>query len=419
MHSVGYAHSDVGRKRDQNEDSCWTDDVLGIYIVSDGMGGHAAGEVASATAIETVVSALREKRELLRAVRRDQGDPEELVEAVNEALEKACSVVYKLAKSEADKAGMGCTLTVLVMAGRRAVMGHVGDTRLYLLRNESLSQLSVDHTMANELFKAGVIAEEEIKTHHYAHVLTRAIGTQRSVSVDTLKIDVVPGDVFLLCSDGLSDHVTGIEWLQREMTARTTDEIPEELVAFANAAGGDDNITCVAVEVNADDPEVDIVDELSTEIQGKFDALSSVFMFDTLNLALQARVLNHCKIESYQDGDVVIEQGELCEQLMVALDGSFELLCDGERVGLLEATDYAGATTLLAPRAARAAMRSVGAARLLILHRSPFWSLIKQRPWLGVGLLERLGRQISQDLDQSMRLRESDPGHIVRARDRF
>src|SRR5205823_13230317 len=117
-----------------------------------------------------------------------------------------CAHVHDLANQDDERAGMGCTLTLLLVLGNKAAMAHVGDSRLYLLRSGKLSQLTTDHTMANELCLAGLITAAEVRDHQYAHVLTRAIGTQPSVVPDLLMMDVAPGDRFLLCSDGLADH---------------------------------------------------------------------------------------------------------------------------------------------------------------------------------------------------------------------
>jgi CRP-like cAMP-binding protein len=177
-------------------------------------------------------------------------------------------------------------------------------------------------------------------------------------------------------------------------------------VSFANAAGGHDNITAVVVEIRADDPEIEIVDEMSVDIQLRFEALGGVFLFDGLSLALLARVLNHCEINEYKRGDVVITEGDSFEQLMVVVHGRFSVLQRDKEVSVLETGDHLGETTVLSPRRARATVRASELSRMLVLKREPFWKLVRSRPWLGVGLLERLGRRLSLDLDRTIEQRE-------------
>jgi serine/threonine protein phosphatase PrpC len=202
----GTAASDRGRRRQSNEDAFFADDALGLYVVCDGMGGHRAGEVASTLATEAVVDIVRAWRTEQAAPPTADLSPTTLLETVQEAVAHACRVVHRAATDDLTRAGMGCTLTMLLVAGRRAVMGHVGDTRLYLLREGKLHQLSHDHTMAADLARMGDIPKDEIKTHRLAHVLTRCIGGHTAVPVDTLSVDLLPGDRFILCSDGLSDY---------------------------------------------------------------------------------------------------------------------------------------------------------------------------------------------------------------------
>jgi CRP-like cAMP-binding protein len=230
-----------------------------------------------------------------------------------------------------------------------------------------------------------------------------------------LLIDVVPGDRFMLCSDGLSEYIQDLSWVAQQLgMSDKLDVIARDLVAYANDAGGHDNITSVVIELRADDPEIEIVDEMSVDVSLRFDALGAMFLFENLSLALLARVLNHCDVNEYKAGDVVIEEGARCSRLMLVLDGRFAVAHDGIDDGALETGEHAGATTLLSPRRARATLTALKTSRMLILKRKPFWKLIKARPWLGVGLLERLGRRLSKDLDKSIEQRDDgDPDTTV------
>lgn len=402
MHPIGAGASDVGRQRDQNEDSFYLDDERCLYIVADGMGGHSGGEIASSLAIEVVASEIGKQHETIARLRRGKIKTDALASVMQAAIENACSAVYEKAADDPLLAGMGCTITALLVIGHKAVMAHVGDTRLYLHRDDSVSQLSTDHTMANELANAGLIERSEVADHQYASVLSRAVGTKPTVMVDTLVLDVVPGDRFLICSDGLHDYIEDESWLGPQMSGNDGETTAEELVSYANSVGGRDNITALVVDIRADEPEIEIVDEMSVDVSHQFLALESVFLFEGLSMALLARVLDQCELDTYEEGEVVLEQGAPCAQLMVVVDGRFEVSRNGIVDGILTGGEASGATTLLGPRSARATLKALERSRLLVLGRKQFWKLIRARPWLGVGLLERLGRRLSKDLDHAI-----------------
>ncbi|MBM4357232.1 MAG: protein phosphatase 2C domain-containing protein [Deltaproteobacteria bacterium] len=397
MHARGYGQTDVGRTREQNEDAFLVDDGVGLYVVCDGMGGHLAGEVASATAIEVVADVVRSRIEEVRAYLGGKASADDMRTLAREAVDRACFSIFELGSEEAEQAGMGCTLTMLLVLGDKAVSAHVGDSRLYLWRNGKASLLTNDHTMANELHLAGLIGADEVADHPFAHVLTRAVGTQPAVHADVLWLDLAPGDRFLLCSDGLADHLEDDGLLDDAIEARELARIPEELVTFANDAGGHDNVTVVVVEIRPDDPEIEIVDEMSSEVFGKFEALESLFLFEGLGVAVLTRILQTCEIEEYFDGAKVIGGGEPCAELYVLLDGKLAVAGEASPRELLPGA-HAGATTLLAPRPARASLMAVDVARVLILRKDAFWELVNERPQLGVTLLGRLGARLTLDL---------------------
>ena len=404
MYTLGIAKTDVGKQRSRNEDTVYANSEQGLYIISDGMGGHKAGDVASARAVEVAVRVLTEEMPLIRKVADGREEPEVLADLARKAVEAACREVYHQARSRLEYHGMGGTLTVLQVAGSKAAMAHVGDTRLYLLRDGEAHQLSTDHTLAAELIKGGVLTPETAKGNRYNSVLTRAIGNQESVQVDTLLLDVLPGDRFLLCSDGLSEYVPDEAWLAQEMTTSADDfeELPDVLVAHANDAGGSDNIGVVVVRVEAGKAERPLVVALSEEMEVKMDALTSVFLFEDLTLAQLSRILNACEVRSLETGQVLLPQGEPCSRLVINLDGALKVSRGDDTTAELEAGEHLGATTLLYPRQSRASVRAASPTRVLVLEREAFLALTRERPWLGVALLQRLGRRLSRDLDRAL-----------------
>ena len=236
--------SHVGQVRDSNEDAYLVADT--VVAVADGMGGHVAGEVASATALEPL-------RELDG---RDFDDANAALTALRDAVIAANAKVSATANSDPSFHGMGTTLTAALLDGRQLHVAHVGDSRAYLLRNGNLSQLTDDHTLVQHLIDEGQLTHEEAATHPQRSVVTRAIGVSPEVEVDAMTLDLLPDDQVLLCSDGLTGVVTDADITEILQADTTLDEALRALIRMANNNGGPDNIT--AVLLRFDDPDADV-----------------------------------------------------------------------------------------------------------------------------------------------------------------
>jgi protein phosphatase len=243
------AKTDVGMKREHNEDSFLVNEDLGLYVVCDGMGGHAGGETASRLAVQTI------ERELLSARLRGE-DPfvseKPLVEsplaaALREAIEGACAAVFRTSRANPELAGMGTTCITLLVNGANALLGHVGDSRAYLVREREVHQLSDDHSLVNEQVRAGLLSNDEARQSRLKNIITRSVGFEEDVLVDLMGVETRPGDKFLLCSDGLSNLVENEE-IGAALLEGDLEDVPQKLIQLANSRGGDDNITVVAVQ---------------------------------------------------------------------------------------------------------------------------------------------------------------------------
>ncbi len=230
--------TDIGKLREINEDSWLADGRL--FAVADGMGGHNAGEIASALALETFSAAFGPPV---------QGAPGEAVtEALAVAVKLANDAVYAEAARKKAYAGMGTTLTAAYVDGDELWLAQVGDSRAYLLRDGQLTQWTVDHTLVQEMIARGEIDEELARIHPLKHVITRALGTYPTVTADVFSWPAKRGDIVLLCSDGLSAKLEP-DIIRRILTqAATLDEAADNLVAAALDAGGEDNITLVIMQ---------------------------------------------------------------------------------------------------------------------------------------------------------------------------
>jgi len=231
---VGSA-TDVGRRRDHNEDALATfesEDGGLVLVVADGMGGHLAGEVASAMAIEI----------LQRELKAPAADPSGALRA---AIELANREIWDEAARDSEKAGMGSTIVAAIVRGNQAYLANAGDSPAYLVRDGQTEQLTRDHGLVAEQVEAGVIAEEDAEHHPFRHILTRCLGAEASVEVETYPPrELQAGDVLVLCSDGLTEHVRKRE-VAALVEAEDPDEVARDLIEVANQRGGHDNITVV------------------------------------------------------------------------------------------------------------------------------------------------------------------------------
>jgi protein phosphatase len=249
----GWAITDVGRKRDHNEDSYLCNDDLRLYAVADGMGGHLGGERASRMAVEIlereVTGALGAGlREALAERPRNDGTPHPAALALKQATSLAAGAIHEAAHADAQHAGMGTTLTGVMFHGQHLSLCHVGDSRAYLYRDGRARQLTNDHSWIQEQVRAGLLSPDDALVSRFRNIITRSVGFEASVEPDLLTLPVEPGDCYVLCSDGLSNYL-GVEEIAQALTAQLYADAGPGMVATANDRGGDDNITCVVIYV--------------------------------------------------------------------------------------------------------------------------------------------------------------------------
>ncbi len=247
MRSVG--RTDVGRRRPHNEDSLLVDDELGLYVVADGVGGNAKGEVASAESVDLVHSWVKRWRKTLDTnVASPSEESVSLVRRMLEsAVQSACYMVFGMGQLDPRQKGMSSTLSSLLVSGGSGFIAQVGDSRVYLCRGGKVVQLTEDHTLVNFRLKLGLITPEEAENAPGKNVITRAVGHQDYVEVDTLDLAVHPGDRFMLCSDGLHGYLQDGE-LERLLVG-PADLVAVRLIELANGRGGKDNVTVVVADV--------------------------------------------------------------------------------------------------------------------------------------------------------------------------
>jgi len=248
MKMRAYGLTDVGRVREANQDRLLVNPTVGLFAVADGMGGHAAGEVASRLAIEALGESLGA----------DGSSPPSAAEEARQRLEEAFKEgnrkIYDSVASRGEWRGMGTTIVASLSAGDEVVIGHVGDSRAYLLRDGTLQRLTSDHSWVNEQVRLGLMTDDEAYRHPMRNIVTRALGNRVELQVELTQEDVQPGDLFLLCSDGLNTMLRDDE-IRDALTANLGD--PETacrtLVDSANQRGGEDNVTVVIFAPEAEE----------------------------------------------------------------------------------------------------------------------------------------------------------------------
>ena len=395
------AASDVGQVRKNNEDAFHVDDSLGIYVVCDGVGGHSDGEVASAEATETITRYLAERKAEIDAFVDTSTGRDAMRRLVRDAVQAAGRRVWELASGERGRARMGTTMTMMLVLGDKAVMGHVGDSRLYIFRGGEVHQLSEDHTYLNELLKRGEISPEETENHPFSNVVTRVLGQHEFVQVDTLVFDVLPNDTYLLCSDGLSGYFPQDAELGRTLKQPSTDSITQTLIDKANERGGKDNITAVVLRATLGDEDVDLDMDRTDEITLQFTTLRFVAVFKYLTHKELMQVQHVSEFRSYAAGETVVREGEPGESFFVIIEGRLQVSRAGKNITTLEAGSHFGEMSLLNARPRSATVTAAEPSRLLITNRQHFNDLVRSEPTLGVKLLWTFAQVLSLRLDET------------------
>ena len=234
---ISAARTHIGKVRSSNQDAILVcPGEYGVYGVADGMGGHKAGDVASKIAVAVVERALKNERPTISLLRK--------------AIEEANEAIYEEQLANPDYSGMGTTMTVIWEDEDRVLLGHVGDSRAYRVRNSAISQVSLDHSMVAEMVRRGLITEDEARVHPYRNIITRALGTAPTINVDVKELEKAPGDLYLLCSDGLSEYVHPNR-MNEVLRKYSLENAADVLLNLALEGGGRDNISVVLAEVEA------------------------------------------------------------------------------------------------------------------------------------------------------------------------
>jgi serine/threonine protein phosphatase PrpC len=397
-----YAATDVGKVRDHNEDNFLVDKKLGLFIVADGMGGHAAGEVASAMAVRAVHEEIKREKEMLddyvaRSTGAAKVTPKDIVALLETAVQRACSKIHEEALSDTSKRGMGTTLSALLVLGAQGFIGHVGDSRIYLSRTGHVQQVTEDHTVYNELIKRGKLTKEQIEKVAQKNAITRAVGVYERVEVDTLVIDLIPGDTLVLASDGLHGYLETPEELSKPLSL-PGDEGVKALISLANDRGGKDNITAVVVKVG----EEGATDAARAKRLGqKREVLAKMPLFSRLTERELLRVMQAFEVREYKDGEQVIREGDKGDELFIVLEGKVRVSRGDQTLTQLGPGEHVGEMALIRSVPRSASVSADGPAELIAIRRADFFEILRKEHEVAVKMLWQFLGVLADRLDKT------------------
>ncbi len=394
-----HARTDVGRTRDHNEDNFLCDRALGLFIVADGMGGHAAGEVASQIAVHALADAVRRDWDFVEDFARGDGSvrPEDVKNLLGAAVGAANAAVFADAQVNTARRGMGTTVSVLLLAGARAFIAHVGDSRIYLARGGEVRQLTEDHSVINELRRRGRLRPEILEKIQAKNAVTRAVGVFETVEVDSSSFLVAPGDRFVLCSDGLHRYLPDEASLAPLLDGVADEAATRRMIDWANERGGEDNITAVSVTLPDEDRREAVVEAL----RHSYQTLSALPFFRNLEPRELLQVQAIARVRDEPDGAVVVTEGAAGDAMFVLMAGSCEVRKGELTIARIEPGEHFGEMALVESAPRSASVVADGGARLLEIARGDLFRLLRESKDTGMKLLWNIVAVLAQRLRET------------------
>ena len=409
MEILAQADTNIGRKKRSNEDTFLIDHDLRLFIVADGMGGHAAGEVASAQAVDSIQTIVSEG---LMSIPHGGGDETRkyILTLIERAVRQAGRDIHTMAERDISKRGMGTTVSLLLLTPDRGYIAHVGDSRVYLIRQDEVFQLTEDHSLIRELIKSKKITPEEAESSPYRNALTRAVGVYADVEVDLLDFEVADSDRFLLCSDGLSNYFEGEREVSEVLNDVGLKRSPERFVEIANARGGKDNITSLVIEITSRGAQSD-------DIAFRLNILRKMPIFQHLEYVELIEVLNASTQQRYRAGDEIFSEGAKGDEMFVILEGEVGIYKRDQLVIKIIQGGHFGEMALMDRNPRSASAHAETDVRVIVVRRRPLFLLMQQNNEIAVKLLWCFMQVLTQRLrfttDDLERYKREEPLHSV------
>ncbi len=387
------ARTDVGKRRQHNEDAMLADAERGLFVVADGVGGRAAGEVASALTI----GIFREcSDELFAAVSNYAARPEwatrnQVLDLLNDVCQRASRRVFDEAEARGQK-GMTTTLVAALVGGGAVFLAHAGDSRAYLLRDGVMRQLTEDHSMVNELVRIGQMTPEEARKSSYRHVITRAIGLYPTVQADLMSIEVLPGDRLLLASDGLTDPVPK-KAIQRIASEGDVEAVVNNLIAASLERGAPDNVTVLVV-----DPEASPQYEAA---RARAQVMEELFLFRDLPFHARLRVSTICEELFFTPGQTLVAEATLGDAMYVIVQGEVGVSHNAIELACLGPGEHFGEMSLVDQQPRSATVTGISFGSAIVIRREHLQEFCRREPELGVQISWKLLATLGQRLREA------------------
>lgn len=399
---VARGHSDVGQVRDHNEDRYFCDAERGVFVVADGIGGKSGGEVASQMVVDAVAGRADEFRDFIdaRTPMVDEEHRDEIFDFLFGHLQGINKEVFQRGRSTKYPRGIGCTVDMVVFAEGGAFILHVGDSRVYLVRDDEIYRVTRDHTYAEKLRRQPELQSDDIDPDDYSHVLTRSIGGAPRVNIDRLFIGVGSQSRFILCTDGITGYFSGAEIL--DFSRRHDDELPRQLVEEANQRGGKDNSTVVVATVGGEEGKPFSRKQTEHDTFGRARFLQSIELFSDLGLQELLKVLRYVRGVRCATGGKMITRGDAVDGLYFVMSGELSVEVDGRELDRLGPGEHFGEIGMFGQPIRSADVCCRNACEILFMPRENLHRLVREEPELGNKLLWRLLNRTSQIVQEML-----------------
>ncbi|MBI4925101.1 MAG: protein phosphatase 2C domain-containing protein [Bdellovibrio sp.] len=389
-----YGMSHPGMKREKNEDYFLINKDIGLYIICDGVGGHQSGQVASEQCAKAIEEYLFNKKQIIENYNKNPSvnDRKIVSSLLEHAVQYANTKINDLTESDVLIKKMCTTVVVLLVTQDYAFVAHVGDSRAYLIRSNTIHQLTEDHKVLVQMKKQGLLTDEQIHNHPNAHTLTRAVGVQNYVQVDLFEMELMNKDQFVLCTDGLTDNIKTPEILgffdKSELST-----LPQALINLSNARGGHDNITTIALCVETKELAPEALNALrKTQLFGK------VPLFRYLNYPELIKVLNIAKVESYSANHMLFEEGAVGNKMFIILNGKVQVVKSGQVISKRDRGEVIGEMALFDNAKRSAAIKCSELTSFLVVSKDDLFPFLKYEKDIAVKILWALTLELMQRL---------------------
>jgi PPM family protein phosphatase len=398
--------TDVGKKRDHNEDYFIVTPEINLAIVCDGMGGHAAGEVASEMTATLITQYLLQNRDVIENFSKLKNSTTSgaVKSLIHDAVVKACADVWDTSVADESKRGMGTTLVLVLIIDNQAFVAHIGDSRVYLNRENHVDQITEDHSFVNEMVKQGLMTKEQATNSPHANVITRAIGQQYFVAPDVMQTELMDGDQFLLCSDGLSEYLQEKDF-EKELNENSN--ISTNLINFidsANQAGGKDNITAILVNVG----DVGAVDQIAN-ISHKISALKKVPLFKNFSYKELNTLIEIIRVKIFGVNEFILKEGTSGEDMFVILSGEVDIMVDGNIQDSLGPGRLFGEMSLIDKSPRSASIKTKQETRVMVISRTPLFTIFKKEPRIAM----KIFWSFLQNMNKRLRLNDEKVTQLI------